>query len=227
MIVPGAGSTTAILLYLQEALVIGLQTLRSDDRAMRELLGREDELRHNSANEWRRALRTALAEMLDPSTDQYAEVLIGYPAPMGSAHLPAISLIVDSGGENASEAVADNVLRVSCEPHGPNQEIWETTETGAGQRTVIQVGSWSPAPERSALLVAAVRWALYAMQGQLKTRGIHEVSFTESGIEISRDLEPRVAFVPIVSTTLLWTFRETSRRKVPNRVKILPPTFST
>lgn len=212
---------------MQEAIVVGLQTLRSDARAVEELIGREDELRHNSANEWRRALRGALLQMLDPSSDQYAEVLIGYPTPMGSARLPAISLIVDSGGENAAEAVADNVLRVSSAFHGPNQEIWETTEIGAGQRSVVQIGSWSPSPERSTLLVAAVKWSLYAMQELLTGRGIHEVSFSEGGVEVSKDLEPRVAYVPMISATLLWTFRESVRRKVPNRVRVLPPVFST
>jgi hypothetical protein len=227
MIVPGAGSNAVPVLSLQEALVIGLQTLRSDQRAIEELIGRQDSLRHNTANEWRRALTAAMLEMLDPSSDQFAEVLIGYPTPPGKARLPAISLVVDSGGENPAEAVAGNILRVSSEFHGPDQEAWETTEIGAGQRTTVQIGAWSPAPERGILLTAAVKWCLYFAQDLLKQRGIHEVSYTEGGVQVPPELEPRVAYCPMVSATMLWTFRETVRRKVPNRVSLRRMTVST
>lgn len=229
MTVPGAGVGAVPVLALQESLVIGLQTLRGDRRAIDELIGRDDRLRHNTADEWRRSLAAALLDMLDPGSDHFAAIDIGYPtSPDGTPpHLPAISLVVTGGGENQAEAVAGNVLRVSSEFHGPNQEAWQTTEIGAGQRTVVEIGAWSPAPERALLLQGAIKWCLYFAQDLLRIRGIHEVSFTENGVTVSPEMEPRVAFLPIVSATLLWTFRESNRRKIANRLTILPAKFST
>lgn len=224
--VPGDGVGAVPILHLQESLTVALQSLRSDDRAIYELLGRRDLLQYRSTDRWRLALHDALIEMLDPSTDQCIDLRIGYPESGGAAHLPCVSLVVDGGGENDAEAVAGNVLRVSSEFHGPNQELWETTEIGAGQRSVVQIGAWSPAPERSMLLIAAIKWALYFIQDRLKANGIHSLTFTEGGVAPG-ELDPRVAYVPIVSATILWTFRESSRQLVPNRVRILPPTYST
>lgn len=218
----------AMDLALQEALVLGLHTLASDQRAVEELVGREDSLRHNTANEWRRALRDALLDMLDTRSDLYCPVMLGYPSPPGSCKLPTISIVVESGGENPAETVVGNVLHARYTGLvGPAQELFEILATGAGQTTVLQVGAWSPAPERSSLLIAAVKWALYQQQEQLQERGVHELSFREGGVEVSPEMEPRVAYVPMLTVTMSWTFRQTHRRKVPNRWTLARGQFST
>ena len=222
----GSGVMVVPILALQEAITVGLATLGSDQHAIDELLERDDDLQYNSAERWRASLRTAFREMVDPSNDQHCDVLVGLPTPFGVARLPAIALLVQGGGENTSEAVMGNVLRVSTELHGPNTEAWQTTEIGAGQTTTVEVSAWSPAVERSHMLLAAVKWSLYEMGDLLKRRGIHEVTYRELGDEQSPALEPRVAVVPMLSVTLSWTFRTTTRSKIPNRVTILPGTYS-
>lgn len=224
---PGAGMGQVIDLALQEALVLGLHTLASDRRAIEELVGREDTLRNNTADAWKASLRAALVEMLDPGSDQYCDVLLGYPVGSGIARLPALSIVVDGGGENQGETVCGNLIREGYEFVGPNQELWATTELGAGQTSTLQIGAWSTAPERSALLIAAAQWALYQQQTRLLERGIHEISYRRGGQEVAPEMEPRVAWMPMLMVTLNWTFRESSRRLVPNRVRILRGTPST
>lgn len=221
------GMGAVVDLLVQEALVIGLHTLASDRRAIEELVGRNDALRHNTGDEWRKSLRDALRDMLNPKSDQYAEVIIGWPIPGGGSRLPAISIVEQGGGENASELVVGNLLGVSDEFHGPNQEVWRTTRIGGGYRSSIQIGAWSTAPERSVLLRAAVVWALYEQQDALADRGVHELSIQLGGAEVSPDLEPRVAWVPMVDLTLNWTLSQSQRERVPNRVRLLAGTFST
>lgn len=227
MSAPGAGMGAVISLALQEALVVGLHTLASDVRAIEEMIGRSDELRHNSTEEWRRSLVAAMLEMLDPRNGGYADVLIGYPVPFGTSRLPALSIVEQSGGENPSELLVGNLIGRTCEFHGPNQEAWRTTYTGGGHTTSVQIGAWTISPERSMLLRAAAIWSLYEMQDMLESRGVHELSIRTGGAEVSPDLEPRVAYVPMVDATLMWTLRQSSRMKVPNRVTIRPGTFST
>lgn len=215
-------------LALQEAILLGLNALASDVRAIDELVGFDSDLRHTGGDEWRRALRDALLEMVDPSSDLYCDVRIGYPVPPGQAKMPAISIVVESGGENEAEAVIGDVQHVSySDLIGPDQTLYETLTIGSGQTSVIQVGAWATSPERSALLRAAIKWALYQQKDRLITRGVHEISFSESGFEVSPDLEPRVAFVPTVNVRMNWTFSLSSRRKVPNRVRLARGRFST
>lgn len=224
-----SGMGNAPELLIQEAIVVGLHTLVSDRHALSEMVSRDDALRHNTAAEWHDALRDSLRQMLDPQSPKYVDVLLSYPTPAGPnefARLPAISIIPDGGGENTSEVVAGDLLRQFCERRGPNQEIWRTTEFGAGQRTTLQVGVWTTEQEATVVLYAAVKWALYREKAELNRKGVHELSYTEGGVEPNPKLEPRVAFVPMLNVQMSWTFRGSYREKVPNRVRFLPGKFS-
>lgn len=217
---PGAAMGQVIDLAIQEALVLGLMTLASDERAIEEMIGRDDQLVHNTAVEWKRALKAALRDMFDPNSDNYCNVLLGYPEPKGVARLPVLSVVADGGGENAAEAVVGNLIRESCAFVGPNQELWSTFEFGTGQTTTLQIDAWSPAPERSALLIAAAQLALHQQQYRLAEHGIHEISYRRGGQEVDPNFEPRVAYMPMLMVTCSWTWRTTTRRLVPNRVNI-------
>jgi hypothetical protein len=225
---PGGGIGMVVELAVQEAIVLGLHTLASDERAINELVGYESELRHSSSQEWRAALRDALLQMVDGRSDMYCDVRIGYPSPPGEAKLPAISIVMESGGENEAEATIGDVLHVGYSGLiGPRQELYETTVIGSGQTTTLQIGAWATAPERSTLLIAAVKWALYQQKDRMIAKGIHEISLSESGVEISPDLEPRVGYMPTIIARINWTFRLSSRRRVPNRVTLARGNFST
>jgi hypothetical protein len=221
IITPGAEVGLVMTLAMQEAIVNGLAILAEDRHAVEVMVGRSDSLLYSSADEWRDALRAALYEMIDPGNDQHADVLIGYPSPPGECRLPAISIVTQSGGENVSEAVCGDLLRTSYDFHGPNQELWKTSEYGAGQTSTLEIGAWSPAPERAELLIAAVKHVLYQQKPLLLARGIHDLSYREGSAPVEPSLEPRVAHCPMLSVTMGWTFRTATRRKVPNRATLI------
>lgn len=222
----GVGLALSPVLAMQEALTIGLHTLGSDEYAIEELFRRGDALQYANVDRWAKALRAGLLDMLDPSSDEYCQVLTGYPAPWGVAKLPAISLVSEGGGENPSELVIGNVLRVFTELHGPNQEAWETTEIGAGHTTTIEIACWHPAVELAQVLGGAVRWALYQQREALADRGVHELSIRELGDQAAPQMEPRVSIVPTFSVSFNWTYRQSHRQLVPNRVTIERGSFS-
>lgn len=224
MITPGAASAEAVDLLVQEAIVLGLGALAQERRAQLELVDRSDALRLNTASDWRRQLQGALSELLDPAEDRcvLGNVLLGYPSPGGEARLPAISILRQSGGEDASKATIGNVIREWTEPHGPNDERWLTMEFGCVHTSTIQIGAWAPQPELGILLIAAVRWALYQQTQRLVEHGVHDITTRDGGVEPSEDLYPRVGYVPMVTLTCSWMFRQTTRGRCPNRVTIRP-----
>lgn len=230
MTTTGHGMLQAIDLLLQEAIVIGLHLLAENPRAIEELMGRTDSLRHNTTDQWRRELREALIAMLDPRNTEYVAVMIGYPPPHGQAHLPCVTIVLADAAD--AEGTIGDDLRVAPTPDqrtlvGPAQELYETEERGTLKTSTVEIGSWTIQPELTALLHAAVAWALQQMDGHLVDNGIHGLSDREGGFAPSDDLEPRVGYVPLHRVTAEWTQRQSSRRKVPNRIRFLAPTFST
>lgn len=219
------GTMAAVDLLLQEAIVVGLHTLVEDDRAMDELLAREDLLQFGTADAWRDALKAALIDALDPESDGYVQVLIGWPVPWGAARLPAISLVVQGGG-TTSDCVGDEIRTATDHVLvGADQELFETIEEGRAATTTIQVTTWTPAPELTTVLDAAVAWAIQRQQPALLDKGVMEIDIRDAAaMEVSMELEPRVSYVPARAVTLDWTRGQSYRRKVPNRVRLLAPT---
>lgn len=223
----GAGMVTSPKLALQEAIVVGLHTLASDQRAIDELVGYDSGLRHSSKDGWRKGLRAALVDMLDPSSDTYVDVLASYPVPWGQARLPCVSIVTQSGGENSSELVAGNLLRVYGEMHGPLQQVYRVEEYGMGQRHTLEVAMWAVEPERSELMLSAVKSALLMQTVWLAEQGVHELSLQEGELEPNPALEPRVNAIPAMSVSMSWTFRQSERRLAQNRIRFLPGTFTS
>tara|TARA_R110000824_G_scaffold54028_2_gene149063 strand:- start:17624 stop:18262 length:639 start_codon:yes stop_codon:yes gene_type:complete len=208
-----------------EALVRGLHQLAEDPTAIEEMVDRKDMLFNGTQLAWSKELRDDLVSMLDPQSANYVNCLLAYPT--GIADLPTLSIVEESGGENEGEAVMGDLLHVFWTLVQPDDQSCRHDVRGIGETTRIQVGAWTTSPERSLLLRAAAHWALFQNKGLLQDRGIHEVSFSSGGVEVSDDLLPRVAYVPMISLTLKWTFRATKRSIVPNRVTICPGTFGT
>lgn len=219
------GTMAAVDLLLQEAIVVGLHALVEDDRAMNELLARDDLLRFNSGNAWRDALKAALRNALDPSSDAYVQVLIGWPVPWGAARLPAISLVMQ-GGSTTSDCIGDEIRTATDHVLvGPDQELFETVEEGRAASTTVQVTTWAPEPELTTVLDAAVAWAIQRQQPELMDKGITEIDIRDAAaLEVDPSMEPRVAYVPARAVTLEWTRGQSYRRKAPNRVTLLAPT---
>jgi hypothetical protein len=220
----GAGMNIIPELAVQEALVLGLHQLAQDPKAINEMVQRLDKLKRGTQDGWEKALRDALIEMLTPSNDNYLQVLLGYP--LGIEDLPALSIILASGGENEGEAVVADTLHTSWKLIQPGSRSERSQVLGTGKVSTVQIGAWSTAPERSLLLQAAAHWALFSNKGLLQERGVHEVTYQEGGAEPEEDMIPRVAYVPMITATLKWTFRVTHRDIVPNRVTICPGAFS-
>lgn len=216
--------TQAVDLLLQEAIVLGLAALAEDRRAIEELIGRRDALRHNSSDEWREALRAVVRELATPSSPNYVPVLLGYPSPGGAARLPAVAIVKATGGENPAELAVGDVLdhRVEVIGTGEASTAIETTTYGGGATTTVQITTWADAPELSAVIHAAVAWALQNQKQRLQDLGVHELSWSDGGVQ--SDLDPRVAYVPLLSCTVGWTQQQSHRRKVPNRIRFLNPT---
>lgn len=228
----GMGHNLVPELAVQEALVIGLHQLVQDEFAVDELLSRLDVLRNASADEWVRDQRTALLEMLDPSNEHYVNVLIGHP--MTADQLPCIGITDEGGGENVAESVAGDELHRyyklirTSDVSPPVASAVADDESvcvrhqvmGTGEQSTIEVSCWAVAPERALLLQAAARWAIFHNKGLLTERGIHEVSWRTSAFAPAVEMEPRLGYVPTLTLTLSWTYRQTRRKIVPNRVTI-------
>lgn len=239
----GMGHNLVPELAVQEALVRGLALLAQDEQAVDELLSRLDTLRNGSADEWLAEQRAALLDMIDPSSDRFATVLLGHP--VDAAALPCFGITDQGGGENTSESVAgdelhryytlireseldpplaprlaDPALRLPTEVK-PNESICIRHQVmGTGEQSTIEISAWAVAPERALLLQAAARWAIFHNKGLLSERGVHEVTWRTGAFAPASEMEPRLGYVPTLTLTLSWTYRETRRKIVPNRVTI-------
>lgn len=223
----GAGMGIVPVFALREALVNGMQVLASDERSIREMVHRDDALLYSRTEEWEQDLLQAVRDLADPYSKRHAELLLAYPAPLESAHLPAVSIIEEGGGENPAELLTGDLVRESYNFVGPNQELWATTEIGGGYQSTVQIGAWAVQSETAMVLHAMCKWALLQQKDALSERGVHDLSIRTGGVEVDPQLRPRVAFVPMITATLSWLLRQSDRRKVPNRIVMLAPTFSS
>lgn len=232
MTAPNAsGMTQAIDLLIQQAIVVGLAALAEDRRATAELVARLDSLRLNTGESWQEALAQAVRDAADPRSQGYARVQLGYPNPPGTAHLPCISVVQSSSSETPGEQFLGDLIDHRTQAielptaTGTDITVLETLTHGMGYGSTLQIGTWTDVPELSAVLHAAVGWALQHERPRLTDAGVHELSFSDSGVQ--SDLDPRVAYVPLYAVTVGWTRAQSARRRVPNRITIRPPTRLT
>ena len=242
----GAAMDAITELEARSVILRGLHELASDEEAIARIVARTDRLLYGSQADCSRELRNELLAMLTPESDRYITVEVGWPTE--HAHLPYVSLVNAGGGENDAETViGDQLGDASFEVFGdfvplptldsglrltptPGQvagtaptpkpvRIEEVRTIGVGWRTQIEVGSWHVAPEGSVLLQAMVRWALFRGKRELEAMGVHELSLSDGGVMPDERLEPRVAYVPTTTLTLLWTYTQVRRREaIPGNV---------
>lgn len=238
----GVGANMIGELDVRAIILSGLHELANDPENLDLIVRRADELLQGSQESWSQQLRGELLAMLDPRSDRYVQVQVGYPLP--NAHLPWVSLVLDDAGENDAESVVGDVEAVSYETfgtfvppkslpsgvsieplpdptqnQGQNPRIERVTTTGTGWKTTIQIGCWHVAPEGSLLLQTAVRWALF--RGKLTGAGVHQVDFAEGGVHPDPKIHPRVGYVPMIRATLLWTYTQRIREAaVPGRITV-------
>lgn len=223
----GSGMGIVPVFALREALINGMAILATDRRAIEEMVGRDDSLRYSRADEWVQEQVAVVLSLADPTSPRYAEPILAYPAPLETAHLPAISVVEQGGGENPSEAFHGDLIREeSLFPVGANSELTIVAEHGVGYTSTVQIGAWAVESEVAMLLHAMTKWAIYQQKDALYERGVHDLSVRTGGVELSPQLAPRVTYVPMLSVTLSWTLRQSHRRKAPNRVRFLAPTVS-
>jgi len=210
---------------IREALINGIAVLASDEAAIVAMVERDDSLRYSRTEEWRRELVAAVRDIADPSSPRYAEPHIGYPTPLESPKLPAISIVEAGSGEIAN--VHGDVLDETYEfPVGPNRELVATTEVGHGEQTRLEIGAWATTAEVGMLVHAMTKWAILQQKDRLVDRGVWDLQVQTTGVEPDPRMSPRVTYVPMLSVQMSWTLRQIHRRRVPNRVSILPPRMS-
>ena len=222
---PSAHHTGANLVTevdLVEALTLGLQVLRQDEQAIAELFERHDTTRHSTGDAWSSDQATLLRRILDPSDDLYARATIGYPTT--ERQLPCYSVVNESAAEDTSGAVMGDLLSTTYDRVG--ERSIRSDLMGVTWTTTVQVGCWAAAPELSLVLRDAARWALFRQKDLLRSRGVHDITFSEQGLAPSPDLEPRVGYVPMIGVTLKWTFAQTLRRSVPNTATLRASRFT-
>lgn len=234
----GAGMNAITELEARSVIIRGLHELASDPENLEAMVRRTDLLLSGSQVDWARELRAELMAMLTPTSDRYVRVGVGWPT--SHAHLPYVSLVNASGGENEGEAFIGDILGdASFEKFGeytppdalpsglkltptPAQmadptllpkpiQIEEIRSIGTGWRTRLEIGSWHVAPEGSILLHAAVRWALFRGKREFEEMGAHETSLSEGGVMPDERLEPRIGYVPMTSLDILWTYKQIER----------------
>lgn len=234
----GASMNLIPELAFQEAIEVGLVKLTQDEFHMEELVRREDALLRGTQDGWADELREVLREMTDPRSPHRVTVGIGYPD--DPAQLPYVSILLADGGENTAEAQVGDLeghsytltRTTSANPAtvaatGVRESLLVRTEhRGTGVTSQLQVGVWDVSKERAVLLHAAVQWAIFGEKGKLFERGVHDITWRQSGMEVQTDLDPRLTYVPMHTFTISWTYRRSTKRVVPNRITVNTGTFS-
>ena len=225
----GTGLLLVPELLVREVIMESLHELASDDFRLDEMFGRKDEALQNGTTEsWLREMRRTFRTMIaEPSRG--IGVGVGYPTE--DAHLPFVSVIASGGSEDDGSATMGNVLGRHGEVLGDlataSGRAREHTAVGIDWRTTVQVGSWTTAPELSAVLHAAVKHLLFRHKGRLFVAGVLDVSLSDGGFEPDPRFHPRTAYVPVVSVRLSHTMVQTRRvDPVPTKITAAVGRFS-
>lgn len=228
----GAGMGETPELLVRQVLLEGFVELAGDAVRIDELFARVDDLLQGTAEEWRDDFRTMLRRMAQVGDDGGIRIGVGYPAE--HIRLPYVSVVPESGSENAGGASMGDLIQRTYEqsgtPSATDPSASRTTRHsvyGVDWTTNVQVGSWALAPEEATVLHTVIRHLLFRHKGRLTTAGVRELSFSESGFQPDPTYYPRTLFVPTIRCGMDWTFRNTRRTKpVPTRVTMRSGTFS-
>jgi len=209
----GSGAGIVPSLLVREVLIKGLVELASDDVRLSELYQRFDDLRDGTQDQWTQDLKDHLKRLV--SYGSAGAVRVGVTYPRTELSLPWVSVLVASGSEDVGQATMGDVMHRRVEKLGAGEKLRHVEHTiiGSDQTTQIQIGSWAIAPEGSLLLHEAVRNVLMRDKGRLQSAGVLNITLSDGGFEVSSDLTPHVAYVPVMSMSMEWTQHQTSQRE--------------
>lgn len=228
----GAGAAFAPEALVRQVLLEGLVLLANDEHRLSELFTRVDTLLQGTQEAWQEDHRAVIRQMLDLGQAGGLRVKIGYP--QNIPELPCISIIEESASENTSMAVLGDIQDVQYERTGTvvadpaldDSKVTRHTILGSEWTNNLQLGCWATNGERSVALKEAVHNVMMHDKNRLYAAGIYNVSLSEGGTTVSREVMPRVAYLPFVRVSMDWTRRQTRKDSpVPTRALINTPTF--
>lgn len=221
----GTNGTLQIETLLRQVLAEGLVALVADDYRLNELYERVDSLLQSSGADWTADLSARLRQLTAMVAPPALSLRVGYPTL--PAHLPCLTIILESGAEQPGAAAMGDLIARRVELVGtPAADDWSAHEAvrydviGTDFGTSIQIGSWALAPEEALLLHEAVRNVLLHDKGRLHAVGAYNVSMTEGGGQPSQELAPHVGYVPMHRISLDWTLRTTRRARARTRFRV-------
>lgn len=225
---PGVSLLHAPETILRQMLTERLVILLGDLDLQRLLVRRLDTLEQGTQTQWETDCLAWFGSLRDR-----LRVLAGPPHDEGQ--LPAISVILASGGEDAQVQVAGGLWRRTSELRGTldaddptSSMVIDHLEYAEGRMADIQVTSWSTGAEEASLLHTVAWWALSTGKEHLSTMGLTRMDLTESGFVPSESpLAPHVPFVPMVNARLNFMYRTrevTGPQK--HRVSLSPSSFT-
>lgn len=224
----GSGMHIVPELMIRQAILEGLVLLAGDEFQQDELFGRHDNMPMGSQEEWVEDMRAALLRMTNVTASDGIKVGVGYP--MMESRMPYVSIIIEGGREDESQASMGDVLGRSTRVIGTFNEdlpesfgIEDREVIGAEWETTLQVGSWTEVPEESALLHAMVKWVLFRSKGRLYNAGVRELGLTETGFAPADQMAARSGYVPVLRCTMRWAWRQTRRTNAPHHFTLNLP----
>jgi len=112
----GAAMNIVPELDIRQVILVGLHELANDSAELEALVRRTDDLQEGSQLDWNEALAAELRAMLDPASDRYVFVKVGYPT--HAAHLPCVSIVLEAANEDTGEAQMGDVLDIVYRKEG-------------------------------------------------------------------------------------------------------------
>lgn len=221
---PAQAATINAEFLIRETLLMGFAEFASSKAQQHEVLDRIDMLRQGSQSSWREDCAAALRDTFDPtSPNALQNVCIGHPTQ--EAVLPWIGIVQMAEAEDASGSMAGDILTrvysttgdLETNPEGfrvIRHEVLSTDYT-----STIQVAVWTTVPELSIVLQAAAQYVMELHKDTLGRAGVYTITMSCSSFTPDPMLEPRVAYVPIITVVLSFPRRRTrTTDPVPNRI---------
>lgn len=218
---------------LRQILYEGLIDAANNELLLNEVFGRVDSMRMGSQDDWLDDLRASFKRMADLASDSGVTIGVGYPD--DNAHFPYISLVMEAGREDTSQATMGDLLGRHYEVIGDVSQIDPTTSDsyehsviGAEWSTTVQVGCWVTVPEDSLMLHAMVNTILFRDKRRMEAAGIREIDLAETGFMPDERYALRgVGYVPVTRCSMQWTRRQTIvQGPVPRYFTLNTPTFT-
>jgi hypothetical protein len=224
----GSGMHIVPELAIRQVLLEGLVELAGDSFAQEELFGRADDLPMGTQEDWLTEMRAALVRMTSITAPDGIKVGVGYPSM--EARFPYVSIVIEEGHEDESQATTGDSLggdsRVvgTFDADAPESfQVEDRQVIGTEWDTTLQVGSWTEVPEESALLHAMVKAVVFKHKGRLYNAGVREVMLSETGFSPDERFIQRTGYVPVLRVSMRWTWRQTRRETVPHYFRLELP----